>query len=425
MAVSSLPPTPVSWGDPRLAAPQCLAIALVRRGLGYADELHFADAGWPSALELLGREGLVVLGAAGLARGSGGHTGARALLRAQALLAARRHSLELEPLLQVVLRALDDHGVDAIVLKGGALAYQVYPTPASRSMVDVDLLVPDDQVERADAALRAIGLWTDAADYHPNHHLPPYHNPWNQRTVELHHRLLVEPHPFRIDHAALRARARLVELAGTRARVLAPEDALFLACVHLAASHRYHLAPLRTLVDVLAIATRWRAELDWERFVDLARRSRAGGAIYWPLRLARVWLGAPVPAQVLERIAPPVPLRRLVADALDPRAILARELPAEAGSDTLYELLLTLSLHSGCTIRQQAAALAGGLFPRGGEHDLRREVPVSASLSPREHLLYAAYLVSPSRVGRALSAVARVAASAANGRARGGAVHSG
>jgi len=59
--------------------------------------------------------------------------------------------------LELVVAALREEGMEAIVLKGGTLARTVYADPARRPMVDLDLLVRRGQMERAGTVLETLG----------------------------------------------------------------------------------------------------------------------------------------------------------------------------------------------------------------------------------------------------------------------------
>jgi hypothetical protein len=60
--------------------------------------------------------------------------------------------------LQEIVAALRQDGVDSLVLKGGALAWTIYPSPAQRPMADLDLMVRPEHGERAAAVLGSLGF---------------------------------------------------------------------------------------------------------------------------------------------------------------------------------------------------------------------------------------------------------------------------
>jgi hypothetical protein len=266
-------------------------------------------------------------------------------------------------------------------------------------MGDLDVIVPENQLDPGDAALRLAGFEPETDPFPSPHHLPPYRVRDSPFAVELHHQLMPHEHPFPIDLAALRARAQAARIAGVDVRVLAPEDTLVHVSVHLSAAHRYRLHPLRGLVDILAITTRWRDELDWRLVAEITRRCDAAGAVYWPLLMTRAWLGVEVPDRALERLAPPRPLHHLFRTIAEPAYILEGRRATIAGSDTLQELVLTWSLQTGRSPLRQAEMLVRAIFP---PPDPAR--PGTDRAGPR----HAAYLLSPARLGRAAGALARL-----------------
>jgi hypothetical protein len=80
----------------------------------------------------------------------------REALRRHALGAAAAEVARQERL-RIVLHALRDAGIDALLLKGGALAYQLYDSPELRTRGDSDLLIRRADLERVRAVMRALG----------------------------------------------------------------------------------------------------------------------------------------------------------------------------------------------------------------------------------------------------------------------------
>jgi hypothetical protein len=65
--------------------------------------------------------------------------------------------LLMEGQLREIIRAFEHEGIEALVLKGPALAVQVYPHPATRPFADIDLLVRPDQYSKTKEALCQLG----------------------------------------------------------------------------------------------------------------------------------------------------------------------------------------------------------------------------------------------------------------------------
>lgn len=165
-------------------------------------------------------------------------------------------------------------GLDGVVLKGPLFAERFYARPSTRSTSDLDLLVRAADLERAGAALEALG-WrlADGPDEaararREKHHLH-YAHP-EALPLELHFRAYsgfgrVIPSEPLVDRRA-RAPTGGFEALG----VLAPEDELVFLAVH-AGAHRFvrlgWLYDLRLLVDAMTPA----------QIVEASRRARAWG----------------------------------------------------------------------------------------------------------------------------------------------------
>jgi hypothetical protein len=193
-----------------------------------------------------------------------------------------------------VVRALRDAGIRVMLLKGAALALFYYRDLAVRPMVDFDLLVPEDMVQRSSQVLAALG-WT-AATFRAPHAQSFTHE--SGRELDLHwHAFLHCARPHADDdfwRAAVPGHLRDVSVD-----VLCPADQFLHVCLHGAIWSPS--PPLRWIADAHTIL---RAEpaIDWDRLVRLVtdkRLSLVTGAQFAYLREA---LGLPIPAQVVRRI---------------------------------------------------------------------------------------------------------------------------
>jgi hypothetical protein len=304
------------------------------------------------------------------------------------------------PALQLTLDALAEEDIEPVVLKGAALANTAYRRPGHRLFGDLDLLIGTEHIQRAEAALFQRGFQRAIVSMPAgHHHLPPVITPDGRFRVELHTGLVEEASPYAIDAAELIARSDVHYLAGRRARVLVPEDNLLHICVHLAYGHRYDWFPLRALTDVLAITLAH--SIDWPRFVASVIRSRAAGAVYWPLRLSRQWLEAPIPDAVLARLAPSAVVQWLTEPVMASPYVLDGRAPT-GGGGVLYSAMRELSLYSGCSTSLQLGAVTRAVFPARD-----RVGHLSADLK-RSRLRYSAYLTRPHRLARGALAVGRL-----------------
>jgi len=371
------------------------------------DEFTLSAIDWNRVATIANRQAVAPMTYRGLA--ACGYTipeESRAVLRATVAASATRDQLWLKRTLAEAIGALRDEGIDPIVLKGTAVAHTVYPEPWLRALGDVDLLVPRADLPRADSKLRERGFWgsdTFQVDFPKvDHHTAPLQLPSSTIALELHHQILSEPHPYRFDVDGLRTRAQRKDLGGVQALVLAPADAIHHASVHLSYAHRYEVTPLRGLVDILGLANGQAGPVDWEGFLQSVKAARTSGAVYWPLRMAREWLDAPIPNPVLDALSPPVGLRKLLAGFLDPDFLLEGRPPSELGAAALFGLLRDLSMYTGCSARVQAWALWRYSFP---PPDDVGHLPAEVTQKP---VRFTAYLANPLRLSRGVLAFGRL-----------------
>ena len=172
--------------------------------------------------------------------------------------------------LAAACQLLEARGMAPLALKGAWLARHAYPHPALRPMRDIDLLVAQEDVLPAFAALQEAGYVQPGAaemtleeSVRLDKHLPPLLSP-RGTVIELHHRLW-EP-DGRLDHASpkideMAVMARAVQNGGIRHP--APADMLIHLIVHAVYSHRLDCGPL-VLPDIAWLLAR--ETIDWTAF---------------------------------------------------------------------------------------------------------------------------------------------------------------
>lgn len=206
------------------------------------------------------------------------------------------------------LSALSIAGVEAIVLKGVALAVSVYGSFFERPMGDIDLLVDASRAEDAWRVSQDVGWKWDAAKYplhnYANHpHLPPLHDSRGRLVrLEMHASLFVEGSPFQLSISDLRAHGTVMPIGvnGGKAVVPCREHLLLHTCIHLAWAHMMSFGAWRALRDVVALTT---SGINWEFFEAEAKRNRAESCAYWTLRFTERLVGADVPADTMMRLS--------------------------------------------------------------------------------------------------------------------------
>lgn len=275
---------------------------------------------WPAAIEVACEHGLVPWLAQVMRQSARAASVAPPEELARLNMLATASALRSDALFAALARALAAlarAGVEPIVLKGPALASTIYPTRELRPFGDLDLLIRQDALDRADAALRAL-------DYAPYTNEPTevdgFHRVYAQdgrdAVVELHTDLLQLGLPTACG-AALWERAERWDLAEWErpALLLGLEHQLLHLCVHL---HLHGYRRLIWFVDLARLLRLRGAMVRWDELWVLAHADGVTLSVRHALLLARELLDAPLPAEAL-RAARVDPLGELLHGALWPR----------------------------------------------------------------------------------------------------------
>jgi hypothetical protein len=191
-------------------------------------------------------------------------------------------------ILRDVVAAYAAADIQALVVKGAALAHLVYPDPALRPMSDLDLLVPKSELEHAREVLAGLGFSAPAfGDALPHRHLAAATLQAEGVTIqiEIHHRLLSDYRDHAMAYvrsflpgAKACARSRPAQIDGLTlpprpfalgdltAYTLSHEDMLAHLCRHLVSHvNVWDYARLIWVADIVSLSERFVREIDWER----------------------------------------------------------------------------------------------------------------------------------------------------------------
>lgn len=256
---------------------------------------HPLDAGaWERLVHAVRSERLVGLLDVALAAGTLPATDEQRSAAENYAVQAARRALELEGTTVDAVQALRARGIDALVLKGAAIAHLDEATPERRNFADIDLLVRGEQMADAQRVLADLGYARD---------LPP-RAPWFDRRygkeaslrrpdgteVDLHRSLALGAFGLAIDVDQLWHRTQPFRVGDSALEALDHEARFVHACVNAAVGDaRPRLVAVR---DIAVIATRH--ALDATRITSLLRPRRGLALVAEGVRLCDAVLGVRV-----------------------------------------------------------------------------------------------------------------------------------
>lgn len=215
---------------------------------------------------------------------------------------------------EIISETFSKRNIRTLFLKGPVLGSELYGDISMRMSSDLDLLIPIDDLNRAEALMAKLGYLKDdyietvLDDWKWRHHHLTFFHPEKKIKVEIHWRL--NPGPAKEPKfAEMWERKRTGKLTDHPIYLLSFED-LFLFLVSHGARHGW--SRLRWLVDIRQIM---QTKMDWSKSIRFLRKYnylQVGGQA---VLLASQLLKAEIPLE-LARLSNNNRARRLAAGAL-------------------------------------------------------------------------------------------------------------
>lgn len=222
-------------------------------------------------------------------------------LRAGARAAGIR-SLQLSAELIRVVEVLRAEEILAMPYKGPVLAAQAYGDLALREFEDLDIVLPQRDIARANEVLRRLNYrprfpWIfDASALVPGEY--NYFDEARRVIVELHTERTLRHFPVAPDLDDMSRSAAPVALGGHEVLTFCAEDTLVLLCVHGTKDFWERISWIADVAEFVQRETR----LDWERVFRRAEQLKTQRMVLLGLALAWRVLDAALPEQIRARV---------------------------------------------------------------------------------------------------------------------------
>jgi hypothetical protein len=221
-------------------------------------------------------------------------------------LASHARYLSMERQLREVMDAFNKRGIDALLIKGPALAWTVYPDPATRPFADVDLLVRPDQYSKTKETLSQLGYrsQTDKFDiFEELFNAESFvHSADSMKYFEIDvHWSLFQYHGLARKNGAEAVlwNTEKVETPTLSFETLDRVNALICAAFHLILHHP-NGARLAWIGDIALLSQSLVYPEEWEVLRQRCQSLKLSLAVKEALKLAQMWYGLQIPERYID-----------------------------------------------------------------------------------------------------------------------------
>lgn len=224
--------------------------------------------------------------------------------------------------------ALKGKSVQLIALKGVAYALAQLPEAAGRYYVDLDLIVPKQDLLAVESMLKEKGWFNHQLSEYDEHYyrqwsheIPPLVHYERQVEVDMHHTIAPVTSGLKVDSQSLIDTA--VSVADSLIKVLSPVDMVLHCAVNLFQNNELE-NDLRDLLDLHHLLRYFsqREEHFWEALIKRANQFQLGYALYYGLHFSRRIFKTPMPASILSELNDkPGQIKLWIMDQLVPLAL--------------------------------------------------------------------------------------------------------
>lgn len=201
-----------------------------------------------------------------------------------------------------VLDGFANAGIEAFVIKGPVTSVVAHGDPAIRGFGDVDLLLRQSDIPRANRQMQALGFEAKVsessieADKIPGEYV--FRRPDTNRMVEIHTEQTFRYYPSGMPIEDMFRRKRLVSLEGREVPALCLADEIVFHCVHGA---KDFWERLMWICDVAALVKN-HPDLDWQSVQLAAADCGAARMLNVGLLLAKRLLAAALPPGIADSV---------------------------------------------------------------------------------------------------------------------------
>jgi hypothetical protein len=218
--------------------------------------------------------------------------------------------------LSKILTAFKKAGIDTIVLKGAFLAEEIYKNIGLRPMNDIDLLIKEEDLQKAKIEL--VKLKYSATIIFSTKFHEQFQTAWSEELpfihqdkkidIEIHWDIEPRQNHYKVDINKFWNNTKSVKIAGIETLTFAPEDILQHLCLHV---HKHvnlgsapPARPLRDYCDIAEVTRYYNDTINWNYLLKSSKEYGIEEPIFQGLFISKEYFGALVPEDILSELEP-------------------------------------------------------------------------------------------------------------------------
>ncbi|MBU0634317.1 MAG: nucleotidyltransferase family protein [Candidatus Omnitrophica bacterium] len=202
-----------------------------------------------------------------------------------------------------ISKKFEEKKIAIVPIKGTAFLEDIYKQHPFRPMLDVDILVREEEVLKAEAIICSLGykkeLFGLKEDYWKKKQCHLSFCKKDKPLIEMHFALDFKRNNHKIL-PRLWERIRKIYGKGEHIQVLSVEDSLFSLCLHLRRLGK--TLSLKNVCDAALLLNKYRGNINWEYLLKQAYQDKMRTALFFLLSEVVIMTGVGIPKSVLKEL---------------------------------------------------------------------------------------------------------------------------
>ncbi len=217
--------------------------------------------------------------------------------------------------LKSIVKNYNKENIEIIPLKGIFLIEKVYDNISERLMNDIDLLVKEEKIDKAEQIAISLGYSSkEKIEFQKimkekHCHIAPLFK--DGVCIEIHRHLIRDSDQFKIDHNKIWEKASTMNIDDICVHTLSLEDMILHLAVHLTRNYGGKRVQLISLVDIYKIIEKNKDVLSWKTLINRAHEFKLEKYLYISLKLTEKFLDIRYP-EIINNLEPLCPRRQII-----------------------------------------------------------------------------------------------------------------